>query len=223
MTSRPYFQLSVQLLESLSSEDIATALASISKAPYSKVTDERINMLMKYIKVVAGHVMGSGLSQSTLRIKIYSLCFNLGLPSLFLTINPADIHSPVALYFAGADLDLDKILLETLGTSYERARIIATHPIATAKFFNCLIKSILKNLVLGGVLAPTKAYIGTVENHGRGSLHLHLLIWLNHEYTPARLKENIQNKDFRENLLKCLEDVVKEDLDLFRGKIFNIF
>ena len=151
------------------------------------------------------------------------MCFNLGLPSLFLTINPADIHSPVALYFAGADLNLDKILLEMLGTSYERARIIATHPVATAKFFNYLIKSILKNLVLGGVLDPTKAYFGTVENQGRGSLHLHLLIWLNHEYTPEKLKENIQNKEFRENLLKCLEDVVKEDLDLFRGKIFNIF
>lgn len=223
MTSRPYFQQSAQLIESLSSEDIATALANISKAPYSTITDERINMLMKHIKVVGGHVMGSAHSRSALRIKIHSLCFNLGLPSLFLTINPADIHNPLALYFAGVDLNLDKILPETLGTSYERAQIIATHPVATAKFFNCLIKSILKNLVLGGVLGPTKAYFGTVENQGRGSLHLHLLIWLNHEYTPAQLKENIQNKDFRENLLKYLEDVVKEDLDTFRGKIFNIF
>ncbi|CAF3333841.1 unnamed protein product, partial [Rotaria socialis] len=103
-----------------------------------------------------------------------------------------------------------------LRTSYERAQIIATHPVATAKFFNCLIKSILKCLVLGGVLGPTKAYFGTVESQGRGSLHLHLLIWLKHEYTPAQLKENIQNQDFRDNLLKYLEDVVKEDLDLFR-------
>jgi hypothetical protein len=76
--------------------------------------------------------------------------------------------------------------------------------------------------VLGGVLGPTKAYFGTVESQGRGSLHLHLLIWLKHEYTPAQLKENIQNQDFRDNLLKYLEDVVKEDLDLFRGKTFTI-
>ena len=39
---------------------------------------------------------------------------------------------------------------------------------------------------------------------------------------PKELKEKIQNQDFRENLLKYLEDVVKEDLDLFRGNIFNI-
>ena len=165
--------------------------------------------------------MGFTHSRSALRTKIHSLCFYLGLPSLFLTINPADIHSPVALYFAGVDLNPDKVLPEALGTSYERAQTIAAHPVATAKFFNCLIKSILKNLVLGGVLGPTKAYFGTVENQGRGSLHLHLLIWLNHDYTPAQLKENIQNEHFRENLLKYLEDVVKEDLDSFRGKIFK--
>ncbi|CAF1021874.1 unnamed protein product, partial [Rotaria magnacalcarata] len=218
MTSRPYFQKSAQLLESLSSEDVATALLNISKASYSKVSDERINTLMKHIKVVGGHVMGSAHSRSALRTKIHSLCFSLGVPSLFVTINPADIHSPVALYFAGVDLDLDKVLPEVLRTSYERAQIIATHPVATAKFFNCLIKSILKCLVMGGVLGPTKGYFGTVENQGRGSLHLHLLIWLNHEYTPAQLKENIKNQDFRDNLLKYLEDVVKEDLDLFRDE-----
>ncbi|CAF4030657.1 unnamed protein product, partial [Rotaria magnacalcarata] len=160
--------------------------------------------------------MGSAHSRSALRTKTHSLCFNLGLPSLFVAINPADIHSAVALYFAGVDLDLDRVLPEVLRTSYERAQIIATHPVATTKFFNCLIKSILKCLVLGGVLGQTKAYFGTVESQGRGSLHLHLLIWLKHEYTPAQLKENIQNQDFRDNLLKYLEDVVKEDLDLSR-------
>ncbi|CAF3198048.1 unnamed protein product [Rotaria sp. Silwood2] len=122
---------------------------------------------------------------------------------IFVTINSADIHSPVALYFSDVDLDLDKVLPEALGTSYERANIIATHPVAAAKFFNCLIKRVLKSLVLGGVLGPVNAYFGTVENQDRGSLHLHLLIWLNHEFTPAQL-------------LKYLEDIVKEGLDLFR-------
>ncbi|CAF4696339.1 unnamed protein product, partial [Rotaria socialis] len=128
-----------------------------------KVSDERINTLMKRIKAIGGHVMGSAHSRSALRTKIHSLCFNLGLPCLFVTINPADIQSPVALYFAGVDLDLDRVLPEVLRISYERAQIIATHPVATAKFFNCLIKSIVKCLVLGGVLGPTKAYFGTVE------------------------------------------------------------
>ena len=219
MASKPYFRQSAQLIESLNSADVAKALVNISKGVYSNNTDQRLSMLMKHIRVVGGHVLGSAHSRSSLRTKIHSLCFNLGLPSLFVTINPADIHSPVALYFAGVNLDIDKIMPEALGTSYERAQIIATHPVATAKFFNCLIKNILKCLVLGGVLGPTKAYFGTVESQGRGSLHLHLLIWLNHQFTPTQLRDQIQNDDFRAKLLEYLEDIVKEDLDLFRGKI----
>ena len=217
MTSRPHFQQSAQLLESLSSADIAAALASISKGTSMRVTDPRVKSLMQHIKVVGGHVMGSAYSRSTLRTKIHSLCFNVGLPSLFVTINPADIHSPVALYFAGVNLDLDKILPERLGTSYDRAKIIANHPVLTAKFFNCLINNILKCLIQGGVVGPVKAHFGTVESQGRGSLHLHLLIWLNHEFTLAQLKEKIQDEDFRRKLLDYLEDIIKEDLDQFRG------
>ena len=221
VTSRPYFQKSAQLLESLSSKDITLALVNISKGAYTKVSDEKIGALMKHIKVVGGHVMGSAHMRSTLRTKIHSLCFNIGLPSIFVTINPADTHSPVALYFAGVDLDLDKVIPGAIGTSYERAKIIASHPVATAKYFHCLIKSILKCLVLGGVLGPAQAYFGTVENQGRGSLHLHLLVWLRHDFTPAQLKEKIQDEDFRQNLLRYLEDIIKEDLDQFRGDYFS--
>ena len=220
MTTRPYFQQSAQLIESLRSADVTTALVNISKGIYSNTADQRISALMKHVRIIGGHVQGSAHSRSSLRTKIHSLCFYLGLPSLFVTINPADIRSPVALYFAGINLDLDKILPEALGTTYERAQIIATHPVATAKFFNCLIKNILKSLVLGGVLGPTKGYFGTVESQGRGSLHLHLLIWLDHQFTPTQLRDQIQNDDFRAKLLEYLEDIVKEDLDLFRGKIY---
>ena len=99
MASKPYFQQSTQLLESLTPEDVANALLNISKASYSRPPDEKINVFMKYIKIVGGHVMSSAQSRSALRTKIHSLCFSIDLPSLFLTINPADIHNPIALYF----------------------------------------------------------------------------------------------------------------------------
>ncbi|CAF1247456.1 unnamed protein product [Rotaria sp. Silwood1] len=66
MTTRPWFQQSAQVLNSLSSEDVAGALINISQAPYSKVTDERINPLMKHTKIIGGHVMGSAFSRSAL-------------------------------------------------------------------------------------------------------------------------------------------------------------
>ena len=101
-------------------------------------------MLLQQIKTVGGHVMGSAHSRAALRTQIHALVFNQGLPSIFMTINPADIHSRIALYFAGIDLDLDKILPHTIPSTYERAQIIAAHPVSTARFFHVLISNILK-------------------------------------------------------------------------------
>ncbi|CAF4499574.1 unnamed protein product [Rotaria sp. Silwood2] len=102
--------------------------------------------------------------------------------------------------------------------TYKRAEIIASHPVATAKFFHLLISNILNTMIIGGVLGSVKAYFGTVESQGRGSLHLHLLIWLDHDMKPADMKEKIQDVNFREKLKAYLEDIIKEDLDDFKEK-----
>ena len=70
-------------------------------------------------------------------------------------------------------------------------------------------------MVEKGVLGPIKAYFGTVENQGRGSLHLHILMWLDHDMTPSQLKESVQNVEFRQGLLDYLEDIIKQDLSNF--------
>ncbi|CAF3420309.1 unnamed protein product [Rotaria socialis] len=200
------------------------ALDHISTRTYSSEPNSVLNKLLNHIKTIGGRVMGSAYSRAALRIRIHALIFNQGLPSIFLTLDLADIHSPVALYFAGVNLDLDNIRIEQLMTTYKRAETIACHPIATAKFFHLLITNILDTMIVGGVLGPVKAYFGTVENQGRGSLHLHLFIWLDHDMKQVDMKENIRNTDFREKLKAYLEDIVKEDLDQFKDEyVFENF
>ena len=162
--------------------------------------------------------MGSAYLRSALRTRIHALIYNQDLPSIFLTLNPADIHSPVALYFAGVKLDLDNIQREQLMTTYKRAEIVASHPVATAKFFHLLVTNILGTIIVGGVLGPIKAYFGTVENQGRGSLYLHLLVWLDHDMKPVDMIEKIKDANFRDKLRAYLEDIIKEDLDDFKDK-----
>lgn len=215
VASKPYFHNVAADLQDLSSKEIETALIHISKKKFSPVNNPRISSLLKQIKTVGGNVMGSTCSRATLRTKIHALIFNQGLPSIFMTINPADIHSRVAMYFAGVDLDLDKLLPSEIPSTYERAQIIAAHPVATARYFNVLITSILKYMVEKGVLGPIKAYFGTVENQGRGSLHLHILLWIDHDLKPIQLKELIQDEQFRNGLLSYLEDIIKQDLSNF--------
>ena len=221
IATKPYFQSSAQELLSLSSNDIETALNNTSNKRNDMESNNALNKLLNHIRTIGGRVMGSTCSRMALRTKIHALIYNQCLPNIFLTLNPADILSPVALYFAGVKIDLDNIQTEQLLDTFRRAEIIASHPVATAKFFRLLITSILDTMIVGGVLGPIKAYFGTVESQGRGSLHLHLLIWLDHDLKPTDMKEKIQGADFREKLKAYLEDIIKEDLDSFKNKDFS--
>ena len=218
IATKPYFQSSAQELLSLSSNYIEIALNNTSNKRNDIESNNALNKLLNHIRTIGGRVMGSTYSRMALRTKIHALIYNQCLPNIFLTLNPADIHSPVALYFAGVKIDLDNIQTEQLLDTFRRAEIIASHPVATAKIFRLLITSILDTMIVGGVLGPIKAYFGTVESQGRGSLHLHLLVWLDHDLKPTDMKEKIQDADFREKLKAYLEDIIKEDLDDFKNE-----
>ncbi|CAF4783668.1 unnamed protein product, partial [Rotaria sp. Silwood2] len=162
IATKPYFQSSADEILSLSNKDIETALDNNSKRIYNSESNNALNRRLQHIKTTGGRVMGSAYSRTALRTRIHALIYNQGLPSIFLTLNLADIHSPVALYFAGVKLDLDNIQNEQLMDTYKRAEIIASHPVAPAKFFHLLITNILNTMIIGGVLGSIKAYFGTV-------------------------------------------------------------
>ncbi|CAM4818432.1 unnamed protein product, partial [Rotaria magnacalcarata] len=62
-----------------------------------------------------------------------------------------------------------------------------------------------------------EAYYGTVEESGRGALHLYMLLWLANSKHPHELRELILDDNFRQNLINYLEDIIKEDLDDFQN------
>ena len=215
MAPKPFFSKTANDIISLDAKDIKQVLSNFEKNRTSVQSyNPQIHALLSQVKAIGGKVMGSAHSRSALHNQIHALIFNQGLPRIFLTINPADINSRVTLYFAGVNLDLDAIIPNNLPTTYERAEIIASHPVITAKFFHRLITTVLETLIAGErVLGPVKTYFGTVKNQGRGSLHLHMLIWLDHDYTPAQLREKIKDAQFRNNLKGYLEDIISEDID----------
>jgi hypothetical protein len=104
--------------------------------------------------------------------------------------------------FASVDLDIDNFLIDIMPKSQERATIVATHPVAIARFFNKLITTVLSTLIGynpnknelcagGGILGKIEAYYGIVEESGRGALHLHMLLWLTNNKSPHELRESI--------------------------------
>lgn len=182
MMSQPYSESYAQEISKVKSSDVKEALQIIAQKEKQTTfkINENVNRLIKQVKAVGGNVPGGVQARSRLRQNIHSLIYCKGLPSIFLTINPADTHSPVALYLAGVDVDFEKIMWETYPNACSRSQTIASHPVSTAKYFNYLIETILSTLIMGGVLGPMDSYFGTVESQGRGSLHLHMLLWLLH-------------------------------------------
>ena len=107
--------------------------------------------------------------------------------------------------FAGVDLDIDNLIPDMMPSSQERAAIVASHPVGIAQFFNKLIEMVLSTLIGynhkqhqshpdGGALGEIEAYYGTVDEFGRGALHLHMLLWLVGNMNPSGLRESIKHE-----------------------------
>ena len=109
-----------------------------------------------------------------------------GLPSFYITINPADVYNPLVKFLTGSDININNLLPEQVPDYMQQPILIAKNPFIAAQFFNIYLKAFLKT-VLGydasdtnkiGVLSRVSAYYGCIEAQGCGTLHCHMLVWL---------------------------------------------
>jgi hypothetical protein len=159
---------------------------------------------------VGGHVPGSLTSKRYLRNEIWSLISYVGAPSWFITFAPADNKHPICLYYA----DNKETFSPDIRPDNECYRLIANNPVASARFFHFMVQTFIKH-VLGvdqdhpGLYGDTSAYYGTVEQQGRLTLHLHLLLWISGCFTPQELRDKIMDvsSDFQKSMVEYLESL----------------
>ena len=180
--------------------------------------------LMKQVNIVTSNVPGTSASRVTMRNEIRGLMIEKGMPSFFITINPADIYNPIVKFLAGAEIDLNNILPEQVPNHREQAILVAKNPFIAAKFFNIYLKAFIsavlgydpeENNIDGGILGLVKAYYGCVEAQGRGTLHCHMMIWLEGGLNPNEIKERVIDKgdmDFRDRLIQFLDDSISNSI-----------
>ncbi|KAI0349342.1 hypothetical protein OH77DRAFT_1582337 [Trametes cingulata] len=185
--------------------------AAQEEASHLPISNPGVRLLQSLVHGTAGRVEGSDASRYKIRGQIWSTCLAYGPPSLWITINPSDIHDPIAQVFAGAAIDMDHFVHDIGPSADERARAIAADPFAAAKFFHFIVRTILVTLfrievtpyvVHGhrGVLGTLSAYVGAVESQGRGTLHLHMLLWLAGTPSPERMAALLKTDDFRDRV-----------------------
>ena len=66
-----------------------------------------------------------------------------------------------------------------------------------------------------GILGRVKAYYGCVEVQGRGTLHCHMLIWLEGRLNPNEIKKKLMDEhesDFQQRLLAYLDDTISTSI-----------
>ncbi|KAF8198241.1 hypothetical protein K438DRAFT_1495238, partial [Mycena galopus ATCC 62051] len=63
-----------------------------------------------------------------------------------------------------------------------------------------------------GIFGKVRVYYGVVEAQGRGNLHIHMLIWLEHGRSPIEIKEMLEDPAFMEKAFRWYEDVVSHDI-----------
>jgi len=159
---------------------------------------------------VGGHVQGSLTTKKYMRNEIWSLISYVGAPSWFITFAPADNKHPLCLYYA----DTKESFSPEIRTDGECYRLISRNPVASARFFHTMVQMFIKH-VLGvdqdhsGLYGNTSAYYGTVEQQGRLTLHLHLLLWISGSLTPQEIRDKIMDpgSDFQKKMVEYLESL----------------
>jgi hypothetical protein len=226
MTRGSYFRHQ-NILSTITANDLTTASREETcGVPFS---NPAVWALHSQLTAVKTKVQGSDESRISVRGKIWGTNLLHNPPSLWVTINPADTQDPIAQVLAGADIDLNNFCNTAGPDSTDRAMNMESDSYASANFFYFMIETILECLFgiskrrngvfvrKEGIFGTIKSYVGTVEAQGRGSLHLHLLLWLDGAPTASELRHALTSESFREKIKGYIKATIRADLNKRQG------
>jgi hypothetical protein len=157
---------------------------------------------MRLLAILKEHVHGAGgslpFSNGERRMhmsQIQAYCRHFGPPSFFVTAAPNEVNSNLICTF------LREYGLDT----NQRKAMVNEHPVACAEVFYRTIEHVMTDLIgmepanrrraspvpNQGLLGTPLAYFGVIETQGRGSLHIHFLLWT--KLAPRKLQSMVTN------------------------------
>lgn len=200
------FEKEARILATITAKKLQKACEEEEKG--LPISDPVVRRLQRNVYATSSRVKGSNQQRLQCRSMIWLTCIMKNPASLWITINPTDVHDPIAQVFAGEKIDLEKINSAVGPNVSQRAINIAADPYAAAKFFHFMIQTILETLFgikitdfqvhnKTGILGSVSSYFGLVETQGRGTLHFHLFLWLEHAPAADQIMELLKAEGFR--------------------------
>jgi len=155
----------------------ATLDAALSSAP------PILGKILSKVKIVGGSVPGSAHSRGRMLHDINSMMHTLGPPVLFVTINPNDFTSAHIMHWSTGLGSVDEQVPEFI-RALDCMRIVAENPQHALRYFEETSQQ-FEDIVLGakrpgrkGVFGALAGFYGVPETQGRGTLHIHYVVWI---------------------------------------------
>ncbi|KAG9023799.1 hypothetical protein FRB95_012477 [Tulasnella sp. JGI-2019a] len=164
-----------------------------------------IKVLRKHLHAMGRKVLRSDHAQAAYQPRIWGTTIAKNPASLWMTINPVDLHDLLMHIFAGNEINMDTF--DKLAGPDAKAR-------ARNTLFNIESSTHKVNSKMG-FLGEVEAYFGIVEAQGCGTLHLHILIWLKHTPTVEEMQLLLHMQEFRDKLAAYIKANIRAHLDSF--------
>ncbi|KAJ6617732.1 hypothetical protein B0H10DRAFT_1796765, partial [Mycena sp. CBHHK59/15] len=131
------------------SERVANGESAVPK----NAEERKVLNLLKQVNGVAASVPGSSAARAIFNHilpalvamwnEIRGLMIEKGLPSFYITINPAHVINPIVKFLAGAEIDIDALLPEEIPNYWDQSVLVAKNPGIAAQFFDLYMKGFI--------------------------------------------------------------------------------
>ncbi|KAJ3912479.1 hypothetical protein F5877DRAFT_84764 [Lentinula edodes] len=230
--TRFQFRKNEEAIRKLTPKDLLQASEEEKKK--KKISNPAICALRSQLTAVCSKVLATDEHQASVRAQIWSLNVAFNPPSLWITINPSDTHNPIAQVFAGEQIDLDNFVSTRGPTSTLRTINLAQDPYTAAQFFHFTVRAILevlygfRKMSIGhpsrklGIVGLVQAHVGMVESQGRGTLHLHTIMWLVGAPNPSEMREALKSAEFRAKVVTFILSMMRADVGKMLSELMAI-
>ncbi|KAJ3539217.1 hypothetical protein NM688_g6398 [Phlebia brevispora] len=218
----------------------AADVASVSPAAISRVCErlaegegdfaqdeeeKLVLRLMREVRLVTGNVPGTPASKLNMRNEIRATMTELGPPSFYLTLNPADLYNPLVQFLAGNEIDIDRLSRDDIWSQWNQSVLVAKNPVVAAQFFDICMRAFIDSILRfspkpphegaeGGILGHVRAYYGCVESQGRGTLHCHMVVWIEGGLDPHQIRDRVLagDNEFAHRLIQFLDGTISNEI-----------
>ena len=132
------------MLDSLGVDELLKATEEAEK--HQPISDSHVKNLLKMIARIGLTAAGSEEKKSYLLAQLKCAMIYYRCPVIFLTINPGEHHSPIALFYAGEKIDV-RSFDPNLYSSEDRLRKMLDNPLAVVEYFYSMVITIIETVL----------------------------------------------------------------------------